>query len=284
MRFTYAIKSPDVLKSFLQQQGFSKKTTSAIKQNGALLVNHEPVTVRYQLQPGDKLTIILPTEIPSANLQAFHHPLDIAYEDDYLLIVCKPSLQNCAPSREHPHESLIEQVIAYCHENDNDFTPHIVTRLDRNTTGLVLLAKHGHIHHLLSHIKINKRYIALCHGATQPEGIIEAPIARANDSIITRQVSSTGKYAKSTYRTLNSKQNVSLCEVTLHTGRTHQIRVHFQYIGHPLIGDALYGGNHDMIHNHCLQCTALQFKHPILHQTISITIDYKQLICLYIML
>lgn len=208
-------------------------------------------------------------------------PLDIVYEDEFILIVNKPQLQNCAPSREHPHESLVEQVLAYLMNKDEQTNPHIVTRLDRNTSGLVLFAKFGHIHHLFSKVKFEKEYICLAYGRTQSEGVIEAPIARDNESIITRKVSDKGKYAKTSYYTIAQNNNLSLCKVKLHTGRTHQIRVHFQFMGHPIVGDDLYGGIHRLVEGQSLQCCSLKFVHPIKHNKITINVDYKQLIQLF---
>ena len=224
MILTYQIVQSEPVKTFLKNQDYSKRTLSAIKLNGALLLNGSPVTVRHVMNKGDRLEVI--------------------YEDAYLIIVNKPQMQNCAPSREHPHGSLVEQVLAYYTKKGEKINPHIVTRLDRNTSGLVVFAKFGHVHHLFSKVKFKKEYVALAYGHTQSSGVIEAPIARRSDSIIKREVNDKGKYAKTVYQRLMQNETASLCKVKLLTGRTHQIRVHFEYIGHPLIGDDLYGGNH----------------------------------------
>lgn len=278
MIFKYVIKKSETVKSFLQRHDYSKKTISAIKHNGALLVNGHPVTVRKEMTVGDQFEVHMPIEEPSSNLLPYPKPLDIVFEDEFILIVNKPQSQNCAPSREHPHESLVEQVLAYLMNKDVQTNPHIVTRLDRNTSGLVLFAKFGHIHHLFSKVKFEKEYICLAYGRTQPEGVVEAPIARDSDSIITRKVSDKGKYAKTSYYTIVQNNTLSLCKVKLHTGRTHQIRVHFQFMGHPIVGDDLYGGVHHLVKGQSLQCCSLKFVHPINHNKISINIDYKQLI------
>ncbi|MDN6656750.1 MAG: pseudouridine synthase, partial [Staphylococcus simulans] len=164
MKFHYDIETPVLLKTFLQEQFYSKKMISAIKQNGALLVNKQPVTVRKQMTEGDTLEVVLPEERPSQNLIYYHAPLDVLYEDDYYLAVSKPAHQNCAPSREHPHESLIEQVLAYLNPDSSQtvIVPHIVTRLDRNTQGIVLFSKHGHFHHRMSDVKMEKIYQCIC--------------------------------------------------------------------------------------------------------------------------
>lgn len=278
MKFHYVIETPVLLRTFLQEQFYSKKMISAIKQNGALLVNKQPVTVRKQMTEGDILEVILPDEKPSENLIYYHAPLDILYEDSYYLAVSKPAHQNCAPSREHPHESLIEQVLAYLNLNDSRtiVVPHIVTRLDRNTQGIVLFSKHGHFHHRMSDVKMEKIYQCICFGVLSGAGDIIAPIARTSDSIIERQVSETGKYAKTGYQPLSTSDHYTLSRVQLHTGRTHQIRVHFQYIGHPLVGDSLYGGTHSSVQGQALVCTDLKFIHPVTHKPVILKDKVRQ--------
>lgn len=281
MKFTYQITQQETVKTFLARHDFSKKTVSAIKQNGALIVNGQHVTVRKVLMPEDTLVIHLPREIHSSNLIPFHRPIEIIYEDDYIILVTKPNNQNCTPSREHPHESLIEQVLHYCQDKGENINPHIVTRLDRDTTGIVIFAKYGHIHHLFSKVKLEKVYTCLANGKTKLNDVIEANIRRSSDSIITREVSEDGKYAKTAYEVLTQNDNYSLCKVYLHTGRTHQIRVHFQYIGHSIVGDSLYGGSHEWVQGQTLQCTQVNFVHPITNKDIEITIDYKNLLNLF---
>lgn len=287
MKFVYEIQQEEMLRSFLQRNQYSKKTISAIKLNGALIINDNDVTVRKVMLPGNQLTVQLPSEVPSTYLMPSNQPIEVLYEDDYLLLVSKPSRLNSTPSREHPHDSLIERVLYYLNRHndmEHAIVPHIVTRLDRNTRGIVIFAKHGHIHHLMSTIDVDKRYVCVCYGMTEPNGVIEAPIARDDDSIITRKIALSGKYAKTAYRTLNSKACASLCEVKLYTGRTHQIRVHFQHIGHPLVGDDLYQGEHPKIHTQSLQCYKVKFKHPIYNREIEVVSDFKWLSKIYALL
>ncbi|WP_437750375.1 RluA family pseudouridine synthase [Staphylococcus shinii] len=274
MKFTYKIQRPEMVRTFLQQQEFSKRTISAIKHNGALLVNGQPVTVRKQLAINDILEVFLSEETPSPNLNPFYDTLTILYEDSYLIIVSKSAQQNCAPSRDHLHFSLVEQVLGYFNDRKISLTPHIVTRLDRNTSGIVVLAKHGFIHHLMNQIKIDKKYLCICQGLLDGEGLIDAPIARHPESIIQRQVSRLGKASETRYEVLEHIGNRTLCEVKLLTGRTHQIRVHFQHIGHPLVGDDLYGGKDETYHHQLLRCIQISFIHPIKNQKIVINDRY----------
>ncbi|MBI5975267.1 RluA family pseudouridine synthase [Staphylococcus canis] len=281
MRFQYDIQTSVSLKTFLYEQKFSKKTISAIKQDGALLVNDIPRTVRYMLEVGDTVVVQLPREHPSPFLVPYDQPLDILYEDAWLLVVNKQKHQNSAPSREHPHESLVEQVLSYMQNKGESGIPHIVTRLDRQTMGVVIIAKSRHIHHLMSSITIHKYYECICEGIlTQPD-TIEKPIARTSDSIIERTVSEKGKYAKTIYWPVQNFHQYTLCRVKLETGRTHQIRVHFKSIGHPIVGDGLYGHIHPLYETQLLKCAEVAFIHPITQKDVhvqSVTPQFEQIL------
>ncbi|PTI74203.1 RluA family pseudouridine synthase [Staphylococcus succinus] len=274
MKFKYHITSPEMLRTFLQKNDYSKKTISAIKDNGALLVNGQAVTVRRQLVVNDVLEVHLSQEVPSSNLIPFIQPLNILYEDEYLLVVSKSAFQNCAPSKDHKHGSLVEQVLGYFNDMDLPITPHVITRLDRNTSGIVIFAKHGFIHHLMSQTTLAKYYYCICYGAVEDAALIDAPIGREPSSIIQRRVDSNGRQAQTQYKCLQRLPNYSLCKVQLLTGRTHQIRVHFQHIGHPLVGDDLYGGAHPIYKHQLLRCVQVSFVHPITHKTIEIHDKY----------
>ncbi|UWF56216.1 RluA family pseudouridine synthase [Staphylococcus hyicus] len=263
MIYRFTIRENMQLKTFLYEQQFSKKTISAIKQNGALLVNQKPVTVRKMLSVGDNVEVQLPKEVPSPNLIPYDMPLHILFEDEWLLIVSKPGHQNSAPSREHPHYSLVEQALSHMLQRHEKGIPHIVTRLDRHTMGIVIFAKSRHLHHLMTHTEIDKFYECICEGELSRYGEIEAPIARANDSIISRCISNDGKYAKTLYWPVKNFKTYTLCRVKLVTGRTHQIRVHFQYLGAPIVGDGLYGNPHPMHATQLLKCAEIKFTHPI---------------------
>ncbi|QLK85651.1 RluA family pseudouridine synthase [Staphylococcus sp. 17KM0847] len=270
MIFTYTVTETQSLKTFLYTQYFSKKTISAIKRDGALLVNHIPKTVRHILQVGDKVEVRLPIEHPSPHLIPYDVPLDILYEDEGLLVVAKPQHQNSAPSREHPHKSLVEQALAHMTRQQEKGIPHIVTRLDRDTMGIVVIAKSRHLHHIMSLTPIKKVYECICLGQVRKPGIIDEPIARAADSIITRVVAPNGKYAKTLYDPIKVTSQYTWCRVQLLTGRTHQIRVHFQHMGHSIVGDALYGGAHKEVTAQLLKCSEICFNHPLTDKRIHI--------------
>lgn len=259
-----------LLRDVIQQLGVSKRALTDIKfQGGTLRVNDVEVTVRHSVQPGDVVTIIFPQEKMSDGLIPVYRDLAIVYEDDHVIVVNKPEGLPSIPSRDHPLDSVANRIAGYYSQMNYQATVHMVTRLDRDTSGIILVAKHRHAHHQLSEQmkrdEIIKKYLALVPGKLEPpQGTIEAPIARKSDSIIERQVSASGKYAKTTYQTVEYKKDLdtSLVELRLWTGRTHQIRVHMTYLGHPLLGDSLYGGNVSRISRQALHASAIAFYHP----------------------
>ncbi len=257
-----------LIKDFVKDQGISKTSLTDIKfKGGHILVNNETVNVRYRLNTGDRLTIVFPKEEPSEGIQAENIPLSIIYEDQYLLVVNKPAGMSSIPSREHPTGSLANALIGYYEQISVSATAHIVTRLDRDTSGLVLIAKHRHVHHLFSEQQkcgtIKRIYEALAVGNfSNDEGIINEPIARKLDSIIEREVHRDGQYALTNYLVLYRGEKLTHLKLRLETGRTHQIRVHLSYLGHPILGDDLYGGPMNLITRQALHCRELSFKHP----------------------
>lgn len=260
----YKATSSMTLKKFLYGKGISKKSLSAIKQNGALLVNNNNVTVRKVVHVGDEIDVILPNESPSHNLVPFKFDFNILFEDKWFIIVSKPALMNTAPSREHPHNSLVEAVLYHMMKNGEQTIPHIVTRLDRGTSGIVIFAKHQLLHHMVSNVTIYKYYMAIVSGVVQPkQGVIKAPIARATHSIIERVVSEDGKFAHTEYEYIDDDSQNSILKLQLFTGRTHQIRVHLAHIGYPIIGDSLYGLENNQFKHQLLQCYQVRFEHPI---------------------
>lgn len=264
-----------IIKDFLQEQEVSKTAITDIKfKGGFIAVNGKEETVRYSLKKGDSLIIGFPEELPSDGIRGEDIPLNILYEDDFLIIVSKPAGMNTIPSREHPHGSLANALISYYQQIGLNATTHIVTRLDRDTSGIVLVAKHRHIHHLFSNQqksgKINREYEALAEGILlEDSGIIKQPIARKKDSIIEREVSPEGQYACTHFEVIKRYQTFTHLKLKLETGRTHQIRVHMSYLGHPLLGDDLYGGTLDLIAHQALHCRSLSFIHPISRETLS---------------
>ncbi|KAB7667568.1 RluA family pseudouridine synthase [Bacillus sp. B1-b2] len=267
------------IKEFLKNHKISKSALTDIKfKGGRITVNGLEQNVKYKLNKGDHLAVIFPPEKPSEGLIPESIPLPIVYEDDFLLIVKKVPGMNTIPSREHPKGSLANALVGYYQAKRIEATIHIVTRLDRDTSGLVLIAKHRHIHHLLSGQQktgdVKRKYLAFAEGTMKPEsGTINEPIGRCVDSIIQREVREDGKNAITHYRVLTSKAAFSIVELSLETGRTHQIRVHLSHLGHPLLGDDLYGGSRKLISRQALHCYFLSFTHPITDKKMAFSID-----------
>ena len=263
------------IKEFLKQKEISRIALTDIKfKGGFILVNHEEVNVRYRLNEGDSLTVIFPAEIPSEGVKAEDIPLSILYEDEFLLVVNKPAMMNTIPSREHPNGSLANALVGYYQGAGIQATSHIVTRLDRDTSGIVLIAKHRHVHHLFSKMQQNglvkRTYEAFAGGLLASDhGSIIEPIGRKQDSIIEREVRADGQYACTNYRVIKRYSTFTHIELGLETGRTHQIRVHMSFFGHPLLGDDLYGGDTALIKRQALHCKKIQFHHPFYKEEMS---------------
>lgn len=257
--------SPLLLRNFLRSQGVSLTQWRKAKTGGTIYVNGQPATPSTFLKAGDQITIASSTEnhIIPTNI-----PLSIMYEDDYILIVDKPAGLLIHPTKDNLANSLANAVTYYYISTNRELGFHPILRLDRNTSGLVLIAKQPYIQHLLTNRKetISKRYLALVSGRpASAEMTIDAPIARHPDSIIERMVASNGQKALTKYRVLQSYLTASLVDIELLTGRTHQIRVHFAHLGHPLLGDDLYGGPTELISRQALHAAELTFTHPVSH-------------------
>ncbi|PLS02914.1 RluA family pseudouridine synthase [Neobacillus cucumis] len=270
------------IKDFLKKEEISRIALTDIKfKGGSILVNNEEVNVRYKLIAGDSLIVKFPPEIPSEGVRAEELPLKILYEDEFLMVVNKPACMNTIPSREHPNGSLANALVGYYQRKRIQATSHIVTRLDRDTSGIVLIAKHRHVHHLFSKMqqqgRVKRTYEALAGGVLAKErGTIIEPIGRKEDSIIEREVRSDGQYACTHYRVIKRHSAFTHIELQLETGRTHQIRVHMSFMGHPLLGDDLYGGDPSLIKRQALHCKKIQFHHPFYNEEMSFSASFPE--------
>lgn len=290
MRFTFIAHKPGKIKSLLKEHDISKGLLAKIKfKGGNICVNDIPQNAVYVVDIGDVISIDIPDELPYDKLAPIKHPLRIVSEDDHFLVLDKPSGFASIPSVNHSNTManfVKGYVMAKGYPNRQ---VHIVTRLDRDTTGLMLFAKHGYAHARLDK-QLQKKAIEKCYyalvagdGQLETKGEIIAPIARDVDSIITRRVHHSGKYAHTAYELIASYGNVHLVDIRLHTGRTHQIRVHFAHIGFPLLGDDLYGGRMDLgIKRQALHCHTLSFYDPFKKEQVThelgLTNDFDKVI------
>ncbi len=249
------------IKDFLKNRlGLSATLVKRVK-FGGVFINARNVHMRATVNEGDTVEVYLP-EDKSDGIEPVDIPLDVIFEDEFILAVRKPVNMPTHPSRGNSLPTLANAVMAYMGEN---FVFRSVNRLDKNTSGIVLIAKDALTAALLGKMmknrKFSKKYEAVLIGTPTPtEGIIDAPIERENTDGIKRCVRCDGKEALTSYRVIRTLEGGnSLVEFTLHTGRTHQIRVHSAYIGHPLLGDEMYGGGEGIYRLHCKE---LSFLHP----------------------
>ncbi len=266
------------LRDYLQKQrGLSHTLWKRLKHSGTLRVNGEPaIAVRAVVHNGDRIAydITRPSDIVPEPL-----PLDIRYEDDDLLIVNKPADMLVHPTTQEGHGTLGNAVLAHFASRGEVHAYHPIHRLDRDTSGLVLIAKQPEIQYQLSRggtKHFTRDYLALISGHLTPaSGLIDAPITRALPSIILRKVAPEGQPARTHYRTLrryrHGDEELSLLLLRLETGRTHQIRVHLAHLGHPLLGDDLYGGSLELIPRQALHACRLQLVHPRTGENLDIT-------------
>lgn len=283
-------KDPKRLKEFLKEKGVSRRIIGRTKFHGGIfLVNEQEERVRKELEIGDVVELNLPIEEPNPDLIATDEPLDILFEDDHYLIINKPVGLISVPSPAHRGDTVASRVKGYyLHQNYRHKVVHVVTRLDRYTSGVMLIAKntlaHSMMGNLLNHQELEKHYEALVHGhLEQEEGLIDAPIARSPDSIIERIVAPHGKPSITQYKMMQRLENdISHVRLSLHTGRTHQIRVHMSHFGHPLVGDDLYGGSKELLDRQALHCAHYGFDHPFTGERVEIEaplpVDMQELV------
>ena len=250
--------------------------------NKAIYLNDVVCDTRNNVKHGDILSVDLSYYEDNSNIVSTKMPLDIIYEDEAMLILNKPSGIATHPSILHFSDSLSNGVKHYFDFIGLHKKIRPVNRLDLHTSGIIIFAKNEYIQEcLIKQMEENcfkKEYHAIIHGHLEnKKSTIDLPIARKQNSIIERCIDENGKRAVTHYEVMEEYENTSLVKCILETGRTHQIRVHFASIGHPLLGDSLYGEKSDLSDGQALACTKLSFIHPINNKKVEFEIIAKEL-------
>lgn len=249
----------------------SARTLAKLKRvEGGIFLNSKPIRAVDYVKQGDIIELNLPKSI-SEGVLAVNMPLDIVYEDSYIIVLNKPPFMPVHPTKVHQQDTLANALAFYAENRGECYSFRTVNRLDRNTSGLVIVAKDRHTAFALSSSAITKYYTAFVQGKIAEKGTVDAPIELSPDSKIVRKVTPEGKRAVTHYEPLEYKDGFTVLKLFLQTGRTHQIRCHLSYIGHPLLGDDLYGGDLDKINRHALHCGYISFIHPITNVTVELT-------------
>ncbi len=270
-----------------QEFEISDRLLLHLKKEQKIFLNNQKSYSHALVKNGDIISVLIDFEEESTNIVPKKIKINILFEDEYLLIVNKQSNIAVHPSHTHYSNSLSNGVKYYFNSINLKKKIRIVNRLDKDTSGLVIFAKNEYIQEcLIKQMKnkiFKKEYIGIVDGIlTKKYGTISAPIARKDNSIIERCISPNGVSAITHYKILKEYNNYSLVQFTLETGRTHQIRVHSAYIGHPISGDTLYGTSSTYISRQALHCNRLFFIHPILRKKMSIAAPLPQDICAFI--
>ncbi len=252
-----------------------RKLIHQLRMNQSIFLNGQTVPMETILSHGDELTIHLINE-QNINVIPVQHPLSILFEDDHLIIVNKKAKMATHPNTLSDRDTLSNAVAFYLQQKGDLRKIRQVHRLDQDTTGCILFAKHALAHSVLNRLlterKINRSYWAIVHGVIRKKsGSLHYPIGRDRHHPTRRRVSKKGQDACTHFRTLDicREKNITLVECTLETGRTHQIRVHFSHIGHPLVGDLLYGGK-PLYTRQALHARSLGFLHPFTNEHLEV--------------
>ena len=274
---TYTIKNTENslrVEQFLRRHSYSYQNLTQLKKMPeSILINGTWAYMKELLTEGDTLTVRIQENQSSPNIPAVELPLDIVYEDDDLIVINKPAGMPIHPSLNNYRNSLANALMYYYTKQNKPFIFRCTNRLDRDTSGLTVIAKHLVSSSILSQMavrhEITREYLAIVRGPVTPsQGTINAPIGRSGTSLIERKIDPEhGENAVTHYRVITEKNGHSLVSLILETGRTHQIRVHMKYIGHPLIGDYLYNPDMEFISRQALHSHRLSFRHPITGKT-----------------
>lgn len=271
--FLYSISEADHglrIEQFLRRRGYSRQNLTELKKMpDSIQVNGLNCILKKTLSTGDELAVRIRETDSSEKIPAVNIPFRIIYEDEDILVVDKPAGLPMHPSMKNYHYSLANGLVWYYQQQKEAFIFRCANRLDRDTSGLTVVAKHMLSANILSGMgyrhEIEREYLAIVRGNVfPPSGTIDAPLSRMEGSIIERKVDfEHGERALTHYRVVEEKNGHSLVSLRLETGRTHQIRIHLKYLGFPLVGDYLYNPDMEYISRQALHSCRLRFVHPI---------------------
>ena len=256
------------VRSFLKSHmGLSTRLIRSAAKDERIKVNGKVCRMNLVLKAGDSITVETSKD-ESQNIEPENIPIDILYENEDLLVVNKPPFMVCHPTRSHQTGTLANAVLYYFKETGENAIVRLVNRLDMNTSGIVIIAKNQYAHMFLSKEmqqgNFKKHYKALVSGRVEKAfGTLDLPIYRPLEDSIKRIVDERGQRSITHYRVLEASDSMSFLELSLETGRTHQIRVHLSYLGHPILGDTLYGQEQpELIERQALHAFEVQFVNP----------------------
>lgn len=255
-------------------------------EDGNILVNGKNAKVSYKIQENDKISVEIP-EPKQIELKAQNIPIEIIYEDSDIIVVNKPKGMVVHPANGNPDGTLVNAIMAICKDSlsgiGGEIRPGIVHRIDKDTSGLLIVAKNDNAHVKMSeqikNHEVKKTYIALVRGVfKENEATIDMPIGRSTSDRKKMAVNKNGKNAITHIKVLKRFDKYTLLKVNIETGRTHQIRVHLSHIGYPIVGDYTYsnGKNEFDVIGQCLHAQKLEFKHPITQKDMCLEAELPQ--------
>ncbi|MDD4658576.1 MAG: RluA family pseudouridine synthase [Eubacteriales bacterium] len=250
--------------------GFSRRQLIRLKYQGEALINGKPALTVARLQTGDQVQVTVSEHLEPLPPQDI--PLDILFEDEDLLILNKPPGLVSHPTKGYPQGTLANALSFHWQQKGEERPARLVTRLDKDTSGLVLAAKTAWSHYRLSEIGISKQYYGITRGIPNPlAGEIDQPIGRLFDNPSKRGVNPPGKSALTRYQTEKAGNNLALVKLAPITGRTHQLRIHMAWLGCPLLDDYLYGREEGILGRTALHAFSLKFRHPANNEYLEFT-------------
>lgn len=268
IEFKYVTRKKITINEFLLSKGYSDNNIYYLISNENVIVDGNKIgSKNFMLEGKCNIVVILLDE--KATIPATDKEIEILYEDKYLLAVNKKENLDVEPTINNYDQTLANYVLAYFNKNEIYSNIHLINRLDKLTSGIVLIAKNQYIHNLFKNVKISKKYQALVEGKTSKKGNIKIGISKDENSI-KRIVDENGKKCETKYKLIKFDGKNSLVDIELVTGRTHQIRLSFASINHPLVGDSLYNPNYQEKDTMYLKAYEVSFVHPILKKKIKI--------------